>query len=82
MALTKDTGKKAWGYTSSNDEEKYVDDLKRIYKAIQKSKCIVGICYTQLTDVEQEVNGLMTFDRKFKVDPKIIKSINDMLKID
>lgn len=82
VALTKDTGKKAWGYTSSNDEEKYVDDLKRIYKAIQKSKCIVGICYTQLTDVEQEVNGLMTFDRKFKVDPKIIKSINDMLKID
>lgn len=81
VAFKKDTDKKAWGYTTSANEEEYIVDLKRIYEAIAKSKCIQGICYTQLTDVEQEVNGLMTFDRQYKVDPKIIKEINDMLKV-
>ncbi len=36
---------------------------------------ICGFCYTQLTDVEQEVNGLMTYDRKPKVDPDRFKAI-------
>ena len=37
---------------------------------------MMGFCYTQLYDVEQEVNGLMTYDRKFKFDPEIIRRIN------
>lgn len=82
VAFKKDTGGKAWGYTTSSSEEEYEADLRRIYAAIQKSSCIQGICYTQLTDVEQEVNGLMTFDRKFKIDPSIIKEMNDSLEVD
>ena len=39
-----------------------------------------GICYTQLTDVEQEINGLMTYDRKPKFDSKAIKEMNEMLR--
>lgn len=81
VAFKKDTGEKAWGYTVCQDEAEYENDLRRIYKAIEESNCICGICYTQLTDVEQEVNGLMTFDRRFKIDPAIIKEINDSLKI-
>ncbi len=82
VAFKKDTdGKgKAWGYTVSNDSKEFINDLKRIYKAIEESSCIRGICYTQFSDVEQEVNGLLTYDRKYKVDPKIIKEINDTLK--
>ena len=34
-------------------------------------------CYTQATDVEQEVNGLMTPDRKFKISPEKIRKINE-----
>ena len=34
-----------------------------------------GFCYTQLTDVEQEVNGLYTYDRQPKFDPAVIRSI-------
>lgn len=79
IAFKKDTNELAWGYTTSSSEEEYINDLKRIYGAIKESSTIEGICYTQFTDVEQEVNGLMTYDRQFKVDPKIIKSINDML---
>jgi len=40
---------------------------------------ITGICYTQFTDVEQEVNGLLTYDRKPKFDTKKIKALNDRL---
>jgi len=39
----------------------------------------VGICYTQLTDVEQEVNGLMTYDRKMKFDAKALRDMNALL---
>lgn len=41
------------------------------------SDALYGYCYTQLSDVEQEVNGLLTYDRKYKVAPKLIKKIND-----
>lgn len=82
IAFNKDTGDgKAWGYTTCNDEKDYVRELTRIYKAIEESECIVGICYTQLTDVEQEVNGLLTFDRRYKVDPKEIRALNDTLGV-
>ena len=37
---------------------------------------IMGFCYTQLYDVEQEKNGLYTFYRKPKFDMKKIKEIN------
>lgn len=30
---------------------------------------LAGFCYTQLTDIEQEINGLLTYDRQFKADP-------------
>ena len=34
-----------------------------------------GFCYTQLTDVQQEVNGLLTADRKAKCDIEKLKAI-------
>ena len=34
-----------------------------------------GYCYTQLTDVQQETNGLLTPDRKPKVDPERFASL-------
>ncbi len=34
-----------------------------------------ALCYTQLTDVEQEQNGLYTYDRQPKFDPEIIHAI-------
>ncbi len=39
-----------------------------------------GICYTQITDVEQEINGLMTYDRKPKFDAKAVREINAMVQ--
>ena len=48
--------------------------------AIAQIPAIGGICYTQLTDVEQEINGLMTYDRKPKFDTKAVKEINGLLR--
>jgi beta-galactosidase/beta-glucuronidase len=72
--------KEAWGYSGV---EKTADDalarMRSLYEAIAKLP-FSGICYTQLTDVEQEVNGLMTYDRKPKFDSKAVKAINDLLR--
>ena len=37
--------------------------------------CVMGLCYTQLTNVEQEQNGLYTYDRQPKFDPEIFHEI-------
>ncbi|MBQ8324549.1 MAG: hypothetical protein IJX82_05325 [Clostridia bacterium] len=36
---------------------------------------ICGLCYTQLTDIEQEQNGLYTYDRTPKFPPEKIHAI-------
>lgn len=74
-----DREKGSWGYTSVKDENSYIRDLKRIFKAIGDGRVACGYCYTQLTDVEQEQNGLLTYDRKFKLKPELIREINDSI---
>jgi len=66
-----------WGYTNVNTQENFIKEYERLLNAINKSEVIAGFCYTQLTDVEQEVNGLLNYDRSLKVDLNIIKNIND-----
>ncbi|HKQ51091.1 MAG TPA: glycoside hydrolase family 2 TIM barrel-domain containing protein [Pyrinomonadaceae bacterium] len=59
-----------WGYSGIEPtKEAFLTRLDGLVKAIRENRAIVGYCYTQLTDVEQEINGLMTYDRKPKVDP-------------
>ena len=43
--------------------------------ALIASKHVCGFCYTQLTDVEQEKNGVYYYDRRPKLDMKRIKAI-------
>lgn len=43
--------------------------------ALRSNSAIVGYCYTQLTDVQQEINGLMTYGRKPKADPAELAKI-------
>lgn len=45
-------------------------------RAIQAIPFISGYCYTQVTDVQDEVNGLMTADREPKVPLERIREIN------
>ena len=71
----------SWGYTKASDEDGYLADLARIFGNIGSNRVVCGYCYTQLTDVEQEQNGLLTYDRRFKVDAEKIKKINDSIAI-
>lgn len=67
---------KGWGYTNVADEKSFIQEYERLLSAINKSEVIAGFCYTQFTDVEQEVNGLLKYDRTPKADLEIIKKIN------
>jgi hypothetical protein len=42
-----------------------------------ESPIVQGFVYTQFTDVEQEINGLMTYGHKPKVNPEVIRLINE-----
>jgi beta-galactosidase/beta-glucuronidase len=70
-------GQAGWGYTTVENEEQYLADYARIMAAVYASKALWGFCYTQLTDVEQEINGLLAYDRTAKVNLAKIKAIND-----
>jgi beta-galactosidase/beta-glucuronidase len=66
-----------WGYGDKvKSPEEYVKRFDSITTAIKKLEGVSGFCYTQVTDVQQEVNGIMDMDRNFKVDPEILKEIN------
>ncbi|MDR2246578.1 MAG: hypothetical protein LBE17_07940 [Treponema sp.] len=74
IAFTGDTG---WGYGNKvSTKEEFIKRFDAIATAIKKIDRICGYCYTQLTDVQQEINGLMDMDRNFKVNPDILKEIN------
>ena len=65
-----------WGY---NDNADNIDEFYRRYAELIDGimRCnFVGYCYTQLTDVYQEVNGLLDKDHRPKVDPKKMYEIN------
>lgn len=70
-----------WGYEGmERTETAMLDRMRGLYEAVAKLPEIIGVCYTQLTDVEQEVNGLLTYDRRPKFDPQAIRSINQLVK--
>ena len=71
----------SWGYSGVESEQQHaLQRIRGLYEAIALIPGICGICYTQLYDVEQEVNGLMTYDRRLKFDAQFIREINALLK--
>ena len=65
-----------WGYGDGpKTEEEFLDRYDYLTKALVDSPYICGFCYTQLYDVEQEVNGLYTYERAPKFDMARIKAI-------
>lgn len=70
----------AWGYSGvEKTAEAALDRLRGLYSAIARIPGFAGLCYTQLTDVEQEINGLMTYDRKLKFDAQKLREINALV---
>lgn len=57
----------AWGYDTAQSEEAFAAGYIKTVQMLLACKDLSGFCYTQLYDVEQEQNGLFTFDRKPKL---------------
>lgn len=66
-----------WGYTTAGSAQEFLDTYARLIQNIYDSPFICGFCYTQLTDVEQEKNGLLSAQRDFKCDAEAIRRINN-----
>jgi beta-galactosidase/beta-glucuronidase len=70
----------SWGYSGMEPSaEAALDRLRGLYQSISRLSIVAGVCYTQLYDVEQEVNGLMTYDRRLKFEASTIREINSLL---
>jgi beta-galactosidase/beta-glucuronidase len=65
-----------WGYGNA---PKNLDEFYARYQgltdALLDNRHVCGYCYTQLTDVEQEHNGLYNYDRKPKFDAERLREI-------
>ena len=58
-----------WGYGNAPKTlEEYVERYCKLTDILITNPCIMGLCYTQLYDVEQEKNGLYYYDRTPKFD--------------
>lgn len=65
-----------WSYGNApKSAEEFIERFKGLTDALLDNENMFGFCYTQLTDVEQEQNGLYTYDRKPKFDTEIFKAI-------
>jgi beta-galactosidase/beta-glucuronidase len=68
---------KAWGYGDRPKTEKeFIERYRALTETLLSHPKMFGFCYTQLFDIEQEVNGLYTYNRKPKFKPELIKKIN------
>ena len=76
--------KKLFGYKMFKSRQKLEKALEKLYikkllPLIKKGLC--GAIYTQVSDVEEEINGLFTFDRRVqKISTEKMREINDKLK--
>ncbi|MBQ1218233.1 MAG: beta-galactosidase [Clostridia bacterium] len=72
-----DSPSNSWGYgVAVKTEEEFKARYKGLTDELLDNDRIMGLCYTQLTDVEQECNGLLTYQRKFKFDPEFFYAVN------
>jgi hypothetical protein len=64
-----------FGYGSVSSDDDLLTKYEDLISAVLDSPSIAGFCYTQLTDTEQESNGLLRADRTPKLDPEIVSAI-------
>ena len=77
IAMEKDFGGANWGYNGAvRDEAAFLKRFETITQAFKHMPGFAGYCYTQLTDVFQEANGLLDMNRTPKVNLEEIRRIN------
>lgn len=65
-----------WGYgDKAKSKEEYFNRIKKLFETIKKLPYVQGYCYTQLSDVRQETNGLVDEGRNLQLPIEKIKEI-------
>lgn len=66
----------SWGYGDRlASKEEVLQTISALVKQVMAIDFCSGFCYTQVSDVEQEVNGLLDHNHDYKFDPKAIRAI-------
>ncbi|OLB98742.1 MAG: hypothetical protein AUI15_10070 [Actinobacteria bacterium 13_2_20CM_2_66_6] len=73
-------GSGGWGYGQVTGGDQLLRAYRGLVEGLMDRGPVEGFCYTQLTDVEQERNGLLTFGRVPKVDPELVRPITEIPK--
>jgi hypothetical protein len=63
-------------YGSLNTPKELLASYRDLMEGIASLHFLAGFCYTQLTDIEQETNGLLTYHRQPKVPPEQIAELH------
>ena len=72
---------KGWGYTKTETAENLQASYSKLLGDIAEliPEGLAGVIYTQTTDVESEINGLLTYDRNYKIDPEVLRSLHTQI---
>jgi hypothetical protein len=73
-------GRDGWGWIDVADADAFAATYRELVEALMEPGPVEGFCYTQLTDVEQEQNGLLTAERTPKVAPELISAATRLPK--
>ena len=69
-------GEDSWGYGESpQDLEEFYERFEKLCAILLDDVNMFGYCYTQLTDIYQEQNGIYKFDRSLKFDMERICAV-------
>ncbi len=75
-AFVKDTHGNNWGYGQGvGSDEEFLERFAGLIEAIDSIPFMAGYCYTQVTDVQHEVNGLLHFNHEPKFPHDAIRAI-------
>ncbi len=77
---------KFFGYRKYSDKEKLTEAVAHLYLdrllPLINKKGLSALVYTEVSDVEDETNGLLTYDREvIKIDPAVMRQINSQIKL-
>lgn len=73
-------GSGGWGWLEVPDQDAFIRSYRELVEAFMQPGPVEGFCYTQLTDVQQEQNGLLTATREPKVDPRSLRPLTETPK--
>ena len=75
LSMHPKTGKAWFGYATAQSDDEYLAMMQQLFEAIYASEEISGFCYTQLTDTQQETNGLYDENREPKLPVERLRDI-------